>query len=215
MTVMTVAGSGRADPPPSWSGLASTSARRAAPRTRDTPRKRALLEVLADAEGFLSAAQLHDRIRAQLAPRGLRVGITTVYNQLRRLSDTGAVDTVHGDDGEIRYWLPRQAAHHHYLVCRSCGRAVEIVAEPVEEWADTVGAEAGFGEVTHNFELSGLCGRCRDPRRTADNADNRDRKTLPRIQPSIGGPRPSPITARRGQRALSRDPAGARSTVRR
>ena len=83
------------------------------------------------------------------------MGITTVYNQLRRLADTGAVDTLHGDDGETRYWLPRRDAHHHYLVCRSCGRALEIVADPVEEWADAVGATVGFREVTHTFELFG------------------------------------------------------------
>jgi Fur family transcriptional regulator, ferric uptake regulator len=142
---------------------------RHAAKTRDTPRKRALLEVMENADGFLSAAELHERIRAHLAPRGLRVGITTVYNQLRRLADTSVVDTLHGDDGETRYWLPRQARHHHYLVCRSCGLAVEVVAEPVESWADAFGVTAGFRDVSHTFELYGLCERCGDPVSQARN----------------------------------------------
>lgn len=138
------------------------SASRSGARTRNTPRKRALLEILEDADGFLSAAELHDRIRVHLAARGLRVGITTVYNQLRKLADTGVVDTLHGDEGETLYWLPRQARHHHYLVCRACGLAVEVVAEPVEEWADSLGATAGFRDISHTFELYGLCQRCGD-----------------------------------------------------
>ncbi len=129
-------------------------------RERNTPRQRALLEVLKGADGFLSAAELHRRLSAYLAPQGLRVGIATVYSQLRMLVQSGTVDTLHGHDGETRYWLPRREMHHHYLVCRSCGRALEIVADPVEEWADALGATVGFREITHTLELFGLCDRC-------------------------------------------------------
>jgi len=131
-------------------------------RTLNTPRKRALLEVLEGADRFLSAAEIHDLLCAYLAPQGLRVGIATVYSQLRRLAQSSAVDTLHGDDGQTRYWLPRRDTHHHYLVCRSCGRALEIVADQVEEWADSLGPIVGFREITHTFELFGLCDRCAD-----------------------------------------------------
>ena len=80
--------------------------------------------------GFSTAAELHGRLSVHLAPQGLRMGIATVYSQLRRLAQSGAVDTLHGGDGETRYWLSRRDAHHHHLVCRSCGRALEIVADP-------------------------------------------------------------------------------------
>ena len=144
-------------------------------RTRNTPRKRALLEVLEVADGFLGAAEVHRRVCSYLAPQGLRVGIATVYSQLRRLAQSGAVDTLHGDDGETRYWLPRGDAHHHYLVCRSCGRALEIVAGPVEEWAEAVGATVGFREVTHTLELFGLCDRCAERHVRSDRHNDRGR----------------------------------------
>ena len=146
------------------------------PRTRHTPRKRALLTVLEGADGFLSAAELHRWLCACLAPQGLQVGISTVYNQLRRLAESGAVDTLPGDDGETRYWPPRRDAHHHYLVCRSCGRAPEIVADPVGQWADTLGAAVGFRDVTHTFELFGLCDRCADPDSRADITGGQDKR---------------------------------------
>ena len=159
MTHMTAARTEHADLRSSLTERGHAKARRPQ-RTRNTPRKRALLEVLEGADGFLSAKELHGRLRAHLAPQGLRVGIATVYMQLRGLAETGAVDTLHGDDGETRYWLPRRDAHHHYLVCRSCSRALEIVADPVEEWADALGATVGFRDVTHTLELFGLCDRC-------------------------------------------------------
>jgi Fe2+ or Zn2+ uptake regulation protein len=67
------------------------------PPTRKTPRKRALLEILDGAVGFLSAAELHRRLRAHLAPQGLKVGIAYVYNHLRSLALFGAADTLRGD----------------------------------------------------------------------------------------------------------------------
>lgn len=152
-------------------------------RSRNTPRKRALLEVLEAADGFLSAAELHDRLRAHLAPLGLRVGITTVYQQLRALAGTGRLDTLRGDDGETRYWLPRRRSHHHYLVCRACGRALEIVAEPVEDWADKLGATLGFREITHTFELFGVCDRCADPDPDTDGRGRPVRRSPVRAQP--------------------------------
>jgi Fur family transcriptional regulator, ferric uptake regulator len=149
-------------------------------RTLNTPRKRALLEVLEGADRFLSTAELHGRLCAHLAPQGLRMGIATVYSQLRRLAQSGAVDTLRSDEGETLYWLPRRDEHHHYLVCRSCGRAVEVEADPVEEWADALGATVGFREVTHTFELFGLCHRCADP----GAMRNRQRRVGPTSSPT-------------------------------
>lgn len=185
MTHMTAARTERADFGPSLREPGRANGR--PQRTRNTPRKRALLEVLEGADGFLSAKELHGRLRDHLAPQGLRVGIATVYMQLRQLAETGAVDTLHGDDGETRYWLPRRDVHHHYLVCRSCGRALEIVADPVEEWADGVGATVGFRDITHTLELFGLCDRC-------TGADSTTRRPGPgRRSPAPGRPAPSSV----------------------
>jgi Fur family ferric uptake transcriptional regulator len=54
--------------------------------------------------------------------------------------------------------------HHHHLVCRQCGRTVEIAGPAVEKWANTVAAEHGFSDVSHQLELFGLCTTCRDAR---------------------------------------------------
>jgi Fur family transcriptional regulator, ferric uptake regulator len=160
MRAMTSSDSQRGSVDRSGTGQARGVARRSSARTRETPRKRALLTVLGAADEFLTVPQLHRRLRTELESQGLRVGIATVYSQLRRLVAAGDVDVLLGDDGESRYWLPRREAHHHYLVCRSCGRALEIVAAPVEEWAERLATELGFDDVTHSFEMYGMCPNC-------------------------------------------------------
>jgi hypothetical protein len=69
-------------------------------------------------------------------------------------------------------------------VCQSCGKAVEIVADPVEEWANALGVTFGFREVTHTFELFGLCDRCADPDSGRDIQGYPGRSSFSRDQPA-------------------------------
>ncbi|HET9692427.1 MAG TPA: transcriptional repressor [Acidimicrobiales bacterium] len=123
---------------------------------RSTRQKRALAAVLDLAGGFRSAQELH----ADLRSRGERVGLTTGYNQLRALCDSGPLDALRGDDGETRYRRCATDEHHHHLVCRCCGRAVEVKGPAVERWAAATAAAHGFVEVTHTLEVLGTCAEC-------------------------------------------------------
>ncbi|HEY7946072.1 MAG TPA: transcriptional repressor [Acidimicrobiales bacterium] len=127
-----------------------------APQERSTRQKRALAAVLEDSEAFLSAQDLYNELRA----RGETVGLTTVYNQLRALADAGDVDARRGDDGETRYRRCESGHHHHHLVCRVCGRTVEVEGPEVERWAARVAADEGFVDVVHTVEVMGRCPEC-------------------------------------------------------
>jgi Fur family ferric uptake transcriptional regulator len=50
--------------------------------------------------------------------------------------------------------------HHHHLVCRSCGRTVEVAGPAVETWADRVAAQHGYSDVSHTLEIFGTCPSC-------------------------------------------------------
>jgi Fur family ferric uptake transcriptional regulator len=91
---------------------------------------------------------------------GERVGLTTVYNQLRTLADAGEMDVLCADEGEVLYRQCATLTHHHHLLCRRCGRTVEIAAEEVERWAAAIANEHGFGEVDHTLEIVGTCPAC-------------------------------------------------------
>lgn len=125
---------------------------------RNTRQRRAVVAILDDLDGFASAQEIHDILRR----RGESVGLSTVYRNLQALADAAEVDALRNDDGEVLY---RQcsAGHHHHLVCRVCGRTVEVEGPTVERWADRIGEENGFTEVAHTLEIFGTCGGCTAP----------------------------------------------------
>lgn len=131
--------------------------------TRQTRQRTAVKAALDGRDDFMSAQQLHDLLRQQ----GESVGLTTVYRSLQGLAEAGEVDLLVTDDGETVY---RRCSpeHHHHLVCRSCGRTVEISGPAVETWADAVAREHGFTDIRHTLEVFGLCGDCGAAARSAD-----------------------------------------------
>jgi Fur family ferric uptake transcriptional regulator len=122
---------------------------------RPTKQRAAVSAVLDELEEFRSAQDLH----ALLRQRGENVGLTTVYRTLQALADAGEVDVLRADDGEAVY-RRCSSGHHHHLVCRHCGRTVEVEGPAVERWADRVASEHGFVAVSHTIEVFGTCAAC-------------------------------------------------------
>ncbi|WP_229051251.1 Fur family transcriptional regulator [Aeromicrobium sp. Leaf350] len=122
---------------------------------RNTRQRRAVAAILEDLEGFASAQEIHDLLRH----RGESVGLSTVYRNLQALADAAEVDALRNDEGETLY---RQCStgHHHHLVCRACGRTVEVEGPTVERWADGVAAQHGYVDIAHTLEIFGTCGDC-------------------------------------------------------
>lgn len=122
---------------------------------RSTRQRSAITALLGDIEEFRSAQDLHDELRR----RGEGIGLTTVYRTLQSLADAGKVDVLRTDTGESVY---RQCSkgHHHHLVCRQCGRTVEVEGPTVEAWAETIAGEHGFTDISHTMEVFGTCREC-------------------------------------------------------
>jgi Fur family ferric uptake transcriptional regulator len=123
---------------------------------RSTRQKRAVAAALASSDQFRSAQDLFAELRAQ----GVNVGLTTIYNQLRALADSGEVDSLRTSNGETLYRQCATDQHHHHLVCRECGTTVEVEGPEVERWADRTASRHGFVDITHTVEILGLCGNC-------------------------------------------------------
>ncbi|MDX6228586.1 MAG: Fur family transcriptional regulator, ferric uptake regulator [Frankiales bacterium] len=130
-------------------------------RVRNTRQANAINDLLHEQDGFRTANELF----AALRQRGDKIGLTTVYRHLNLLATLGEADVVHTDDGESQFRLCGSGRdlsglvsdHHHHVVCRTCGRSVEVSAPKVEAWAEQVAAAAGYTEVTHTLEVFGLC----------------------------------------------------------
>lgn len=125
------------------------------PAPRPTRQRTAVSAALGSVDDFRSAQELHELLRK----RGDAVGLTTVYRTLQALADAGEVDVLRTDDGESIY-RRCSGGHHHHLVCRHCGRAVEVEDSQVERWAESVARKHGFVDVQHTVEVFGLCSTC-------------------------------------------------------
>ena len=122
------------------------------PGRRSTRQRSAVVQLLSTIDDFRSAQELHDELRK----RGDGIGLTTVYRTLQSLSEAGEIDVLRTDSGEAIY-RRCSAHHHHHLVCRLCGRTVEVEGPAVERWAEKIAAEHGFSEISHTVEITGTC----------------------------------------------------------
>lgn len=130
-----------------------TASQSGAPRA--TKQRAAVAAVLDRLDDFRSAQEIHTELRRA----GEDVGLATVYRTLQSLTEAGEVDVLRSDSGEAAY-RRCSAHHHHHLVCRQCGRTVEVEGPAVESWALRVADEHGFSDVSHTVEIFGLCAEC-------------------------------------------------------
>ena len=126
-----------------------------APAQRRTRQRAAVDEILAGRHEFRTAQEIHDDLRH----RGDRVGLTTVYRTLQAMTEAGELDAIRNAEGETAY-RRCSTGHHHHLVCRNCGRTVEVSGPAVETWASAVAQQHGFRDVSHDLEIFGTCDRC-------------------------------------------------------
>lgn len=123
---------------------------------RPTRQRAAVASAIGSVPDFRSAQQVHELLTA----RGEAIGLATVYRALALMAETGEVDVLRSEDGEASYRRCSRT-HHHHLICRLCGRTVEVEGPAVERWTDAVAREHGFVDVSHRLELVGVCGPCR------------------------------------------------------
>lgn len=124
---------------------------------RTTHQRKVTQRILRESKAFLTAQELHARIREV----GERVGLATVYRALDDLAEQGEADVVRDAEGVARYRMCEETEHHHHLRCRSCNTSVELKDASVERWATRAARRHGFAHVSHEVELSGVCRTCR------------------------------------------------------
>lgn len=125
------------------------------PGLRATRQRAIIARLLDDIDDFRSAQQIHDQLRR----RGDSIGLTTVYRTLQSLADADEIDVLRTNSGEVAY-RRCSGRHHHHLVCRECGRTIEVEGRAVERWTDRIADEHGFSDVGHTVEVFGRCAAC-------------------------------------------------------
>ena len=125
-------------------------------RPKKTRQRAAILEALRRADAFRTAQQVHEDMRQH----DESIGLATVYRNLGAMATSKEVDVLHPLGGEAIYRLCDSKGHHHHLVCRTCGTAVEVESRDIEEWATRTARAHRFRGVVHTAELYGTCSSC-------------------------------------------------------
>jgi Fur family ferric uptake transcriptional regulator len=116
---------------------------------------RIVLDALLVADGPVAAAE----IAAGMDGRGTPLDLTSVYRNLERLQEVGAVTHVHLGHGPGLYALARGVARE-YLVCEQCGRVTDIDPEDLDEARERVRDATGYLARFDHFPVHGYCAEC-------------------------------------------------------
>lgn len=121
-----------------------------------TPKRVALLEILADEMVYLCPEEIWRRMQRRFST----IGLPTVYRNLEELAEGGVISKVLHPDRKLYYYYCANSDHHHHFICLSC-RRVEDVAFCAERELTREVTEKIRGKVlSHILQINGLCRRC-------------------------------------------------------
>jgi Fe2+ or Zn2+ uptake regulation protein len=136
----------------------TTAARLRADQQRYTPRRRAVVDILAEAGQPLALPEI--------LSRGDALAQSSVYRNLVVLEQAGVVRRVTSTDDFARYELAEDLTeHHHHLICSSCGTVDDFTAssrfeQTVARAVAEIARDTGFDAHHHRIDLIGVCNRC-------------------------------------------------------
>lgn len=126
---------------------------------RYTRRRRAVVEVLAAADGPLTLPQIL-QARTDLAQ-------SSAYRNMAVLEEAGVVHRIVTTDEFSRFELAEELTdhHHHHLVCADCGDVVDFTVPSdlerrIERDLERVADRSGFRVESHRLDLVGRCADC-------------------------------------------------------
>lgn len=121
-----------------------------------TSARRAIVTVLAGAEGHLDAEELTARVQATHPD----VHEATVYRVLGDLEGLGLLERLHTGARPAVFALVAEGHHHDHLVCRDCRAVIDIPAEVLADVRDRLLDRFGFGVGPGRASLLGRCRPC-------------------------------------------------------
>src|SRR5581483_11068369 len=108
-----------------------------------------------------SAERVHEKVRQEMP----NVSLKTFYQTLNDLAELGQISALDLGTGAARF-APNTDLPHHHLVCRSCGKVRDLVADFPALQVPSRAAQ-GFETSSAEVIFRGLCDGCqRSPQHT-------------------------------------------------
>ena len=122
-----------------------------------TDLRRLVLELVWQGHSPVGAYKLLEGLRR----RGRRADPPTVYRALDFLKEQGLVHRIESRNAFAGCARPGEVHQAQYLLCESCGDAIEIEIGGLAHRIENQAAEIGFDVAGQTIEAHGLCGQCR------------------------------------------------------
>jgi len=123
---------------------------------RFTRPRQEVVTILKESKVPLTPQRIHQRATT----KNCQIGLVSVYRTLDLFTELNLVRKVHGEDGCHGYVLATPG-HHHHLICRECGKAVEFIGTPaLKDLIDRIEVETGFIIDEHILQFYGICQEC-------------------------------------------------------
>jgi len=123
---------------------------------RLTGPRRSVAELIAKRDGHFTAADLIADARRQRPG----MGRATIFRTLELLTKVNALERLDLPSGEHAYVSCEPEQHHHHVVCRQCGRSVEVEDSGLQSVVSEIALRSGYLIDDHRLELFGLCPNC-------------------------------------------------------
>ena len=124
-----------------------------------TPLRRQVLDLVIDAGHPVGAYELLDRLRESQG----RAAPPTVYRALDFLIEQGFVHRVESLNAYIGCADPDHTHAWQFLICETCGQAVELEDRRIRNAIVKGAAEHGFHVGGQTVEITGTCAGCAAP----------------------------------------------------
>jgi Fur family ferric uptake transcriptional regulator len=127
---------------------------------RLTPQRLMILAAIESSDEHISAEEIYAGVTARYP----NVNISTVYRTLELLKKLGMVYEIDLGEGRVRYHA-EASGHHHHLVCRGCGRVIDIKESTLSSLRDILLRDYSFRAELKHVGIFGLCEKCRNKSR--------------------------------------------------
>ncbi|RPJ02636.1 MAG: transcriptional repressor [Deltaproteobacteria bacterium] len=115
-----------------------------------------IYQELSEAATSLSPQELYHLLHKKKR----KIGLTSIYRCLDLFESLEIVFRVAGRPN-VKYRLCESDHHHHHIVCKQCGKVVELNFCDISDWSKKVTECTGYEVTDHRLNFYGYCGNCR------------------------------------------------------
>lgn len=117
-----------------------------------TKNSRMILDIINSSDEHMTVEQIYLRAK-EISPK---VVLSTVYNNINRLAQDGAIRRISLEGCPDRY---DKTVKHDHLVCRNCGRLSDVF---LSDLTDTLQSQTGQDILSYNLIIHYVCPECRN-----------------------------------------------------